>query len=80
MQLLCGYGGLVRHIFYIHLCDIYVKNGVELLKIYNMVERGGDGLVMTQSVQICTYFTSFNAKCGSLNAVLLDSSCELSVY
>ena len=62
------------------LCDIYAKNGIEMLIIYNMVECGGDGLVMTQSVRICTYFTSFNAKCGSLNAVLLDSSCELSVY
>ena len=25
---------------------------MELLKIYNMVERGGDGLVMTKSVKI----------------------------
>ena len=48
------------------LCDIYAKNGIELLKIYNMVEHGGDGLVMTQSVRICTYFTSFDAKCDSL--------------
>ena len=68
------------HIFLHSLYDIYAKNGIEILIIYNMVERGGDGLVMTQSVQICTYFTSFNAKCDGLNTVLLDSLCELSVY
>ena len=30
------------------LCDIYAKNGIEMLIIYNMADRGGDGLVMTQ--------------------------------
>ena len=36
------------HVFY-NLCVIIArKNGIELLKIYNMVERGGDGLVMTK--------------------------------
>ena len=30
------------------LCDICTKNGIEILIIYNMVEHGGDGLVMTK--------------------------------
>ena len=46
------------YIFLQSLCDIYAKNGIELLKICNMVECGGDGLVMTKFVRICTYFTS----------------------
>ena len=38
------------------LYDIYAKNGIEILIIYNMADRCGDGLVMTKTVQICTYF------------------------
>ena len=30
-------------------------NGIEILIIYNMVECGGDGLVMTKSVKIVCY-------------------------
>ena len=43
------------HMFY-NLCAIKVrKNGIEILIIYNIVERGGDGLVMTKSVKIVCY-------------------------
>ena len=37
------------------LCDKVQKNGIENIKIYNMVERSGDGLVMTKSVKIVSY-------------------------
>ena len=50
------------HMFY-NLCSIIdAKNGIENVEIYNMVKCGGGGLVMTKNVQICEYFTSFNAK------------------
>ena len=43
------------HMFY-NLCVIKVqKNGIGNIKIYNMVERGSDGLVMTKSVKIVCY-------------------------
>ena len=34
------------------LCDKHANNGIELLKIYNMVERGSDGLVITKLVKL----------------------------
>ena len=46
-------------------CNAYVlqslceKNGIENIKIYNMVERGGDGLVMTKLVKIVCYNTKY---------------------
>ena len=51
------------------LCDIYAKNGMEMLIIYNMADRSGDGLVMTKSVRICTYFTSLTQNNDGLNAM-----------
>ena len=62
------------------LCDKRVTNGIANIKLYNMVMCSGDGLVMTQSVRICTYLLVLMQKCDGLNVVLLDSSCELSIY
>ena len=48
--------------FYNLCLVINAKMVLENIKIYNMVKCGGDGLIMTKNVQICDYFTSFNAK------------------
>ena len=55
-----------------------MQNGIANIKLYNMVMCGGDGLVMTKSVQICTYLLVLMQKCDGLIAVLLNSLCELS--
>ena len=63
----------MMHIFYI-LCVIFTRKMVLQTLNYTICEIGVDGLVMTKTVRICTYFTSFDAKCDGLNAVLLKSS------
>ena len=69
MQLLCGYGGLVMHVFYNFLCDKVTQMVLRNIKLYNMADRGGDGLVMTQNCANCDYFTSLMRKNDSLNAM-----------
>ena len=51
-----------------------MQNGIGIIRFYNNVTYGGDGLVMTKSVRICTYLLVLTRNVMVLN---LNSSYEI---